>query len=150
MTTDTTEKGLEALIVAAMTGRSAPASQDGFSDDWLLGDPGDYDRAWTVDLAQLRAFIAATQPLLVATLDLDADTPTRQKFLARLQGEISKRGIVDVLRRGVKHGPHDIGLFYGTPSPGNMKAAMLFGSGTELGVGFAIGYIKGLEELGAG
>ena len=52
-------------------------------------------------------------------LDLSDDSPTRRKFLARLQGEISKRGAIDVLRYGIKHGPHHIDLFYGTPSPGN-------------------------------
>jgi len=134
MKTDTSEKGLEALIVADMTGRKAPAS-GGFSDDpdpfiglhnWLLGDPKAYDRAWTADLAQLRAFIHATQPPLVAAFDLDNDSPARQKFLARLQGEIGKRGIIDVLRHGLKHGAHDVDLFYGTPSPGNPKAAERF------------------------
>ena len=34
-----------------------------------------------------------------------------------------KRGVIDVLRHGIKHGPHHIDLFYGTPSPGNAKAA---------------------------
>ena len=139
MTTDTSEKGLEALIVADMTGRriedlGAPAA-GGFSEEpepfvglpnWLLGDPKAYDRAWTVDLVQLRAFVAATQPPLLAALDLDNDSPTRQKFLARLQGEIGKRGVIDVLRLGVKHGQHDVDLFYGTPSPGNAKAAERF------------------------
>lgn len=43
--------------------------------------------------------------------------------MARLQGEISKRGVIDVLRHGLKHGPHHLDLFYGTPSPGNAKAA---------------------------
>ena len=58
-------------------------------------------------------------------LDLDRDSATRRKFLARLQGEISRRGVVDVLRRGVKDGAHDVTLFYGTPSPGNAAAAAL-------------------------
>ena len=31
--------------------------------------------------------------------------PKRQQFLHRLQGEIAKRGVVDVLRHGIKHGP---------------------------------------------
>ncbi|MCC6380611.1 MAG: type I restriction endonuclease subunit R, partial [Burkholderiales bacterium] len=31
--------------------------------------------------------------------------------------------IIDVLRKGVKHGAHHVDLFYGTPSPGNTKAA---------------------------
>ena len=124
MKTDTSEKGLEALITAAMTGQTpatggAGAESNGAAAHWLQGDPQDYDRAWTVDLVQLRTFIAATQPTLVTALDIENDSPTRQKFLARLQGEISKRGIIDVIRSGVKHGPHDVSLFYGTPSPGN-------------------------------
>ena len=44
------------------------------------------------------------------------------RFLARLQGEISKRGVIDVLRKGVNDGPHHVELFYGTPSPGNPVA----------------------------
>ena len=43
-----------------------------------------------------------------------------------LQGEISKRGIIDVLRNGVKHGAHSLELFYGTPSAENEKARELF------------------------
>jgi type I restriction enzyme R subunit len=76
-----------------------------------------------VDLVQLSAFIRETQPEIAGALDLGQDGPTRRKFLARLQGEISKRGTIDVLRHGLKHGPHHIDLFYGTPSPGNLKAA---------------------------
>ena len=53
--------------------------------------------------------------------------PTRRKFLARLQGEVAKRGTIDVLRKGVKHGPHQIDLMYGTPSPGNEKANVQYG-----------------------
>ncbi|WIM10533.1 type I restriction endonuclease subunit R [Enhydrobacter sp.] len=111
MKTDTSEKGLEVLILGDMT-----------ADGWIAGNPTDYDRSYAVDLVQLRAFITSTQPLLVDALDLDNESPTRQKFLARLQGEITKRGVIDVLRHGVKHGPHSLDLFYGTPTPGNTKA----------------------------
>lgn len=135
MTTDTSEKGLESLIVADMTGSTVTKTGGGVSEgpepfiglhNWLLGDPQGYDRAWTVDLVQLRAFLAMTQPSLLGALDLDQDSPARQKFLARLQGEIGKRGVINVLRNGIKHGPHDIALFYGTPSPSNAKAAERF------------------------
>ncbi|MBM3553288.1 MAG: type I restriction endonuclease subunit R [Alphaproteobacteria bacterium] len=111
MKTDTSEKGLEALIVGHMT-----------ADGWVAGEPNDYDRSYAVDLAQLRAFVAAVQPTFVEAFDLDNDSPTRQKFLARLQGEITKRGVIDVLRHGVKHNQHSLDLFYGTPTPGNTKA----------------------------
>ena len=135
MKTDTSEKGLESLIVASLTGEQAAGSSGGAADEgrgfaglynYILGNPADYDRAWTVDLGQLRAFIAATQPKLLGALDLDNDSPTRQKFLARLQGEITKRGVIDILRKGVAHGAHQVSLFYGSPSPGNVKAQQLF------------------------
>ena len=133
MTTDTSEKGLEGLIVADMTGHArSPLPLPGESDPpsvaqcWLSGDPAAYDRVWTIDLVQFRAFLASTQHPLLAAFDLDHDSPVRQKFLARLQGEIGKRGVIDVLRNGIKHGQHDVQVFYGTPSPGNLKAVERF------------------------
>ncbi len=131
MKTDTSERGLERLICTALTGSACDAPQPGLVSDagpgfggagWICGTPDDYDREYCVDLAQLRAFLRATQPGASEALDLDQDGPTRRKFLARLQGEISKRGVIDVLRHGVKHGPHHLDLFYGTPSPGNPAA----------------------------
>lgn len=130
-TTDTSEKGLETLIMRAMTGASGlptgdPTVHDGGvgygGTGWLVGNAHDYDRDYAIDLAQLRQFLVATQSTLVEPLDLDHDSPTRRKFLARLQGEITKNGVIDMLRKGIKHGPHSIDLFYGTPSAGNTKA----------------------------
>lgn len=136
MRSDTSEGGLEALIVADMTGarelQPVATSVHAPSDTlmalryWLIGNPHDYDRAWTLDLVQFTEFIRATQPDLVGKLNLEDDSPTRQKFLGRLQGEIAKRGVIDVLRNGVKHGAHDITLFYASPSPGNVAAQARF------------------------
>jgi type I restriction enzyme R subunit len=117
VTTDTTEKGLEELIVRDMT---SPAG------GWTAGQPGDYEREYAVDLLHLKDFLEATQPEIAEALDLATDGPTRRKFLARLQGAIAKDGIIAVIRNGLKHGPHDIDLFYGTPSPGNPKAQERF------------------------
>ena len=93
---------------------------------WSCGNPHDYDRNFCVDRVQLAAFLNATQPDAAESLALDADGPARRKFLARLQGEISKRGAIDVLRHGVKHGAHHLDLFYGTPSAGNPQARERF------------------------
>ncbi len=135
MTTDISEKGLEGLIVRAMTGRTdllvPPHTPTGFDapvadgTGWLLGDPRHYDRGFCIDLVQLRGFLELTQPKVAEALGLDTDGPTRRQFLARLSGEIGKRGVIDVLRKGVSHGPHHLQLFYGTPSPGNARAAEL-------------------------
>jgi type I restriction enzyme, R subunit len=136
MTTDTSERGLEDMIVRAMTGHTDMLSPEHVATDtstpvaggtgWLLGDPHHFDRDYCVDLVQLRGFVTATQEDLLDALSLNTDGPTRRSFLARLQGEISKRGAIDVLRNGIKHGPHQVDLFYGTPSPGNATAVELF------------------------
>jgi type I restriction enzyme R subunit len=93
---------------------------------WTCGNPHDYDREYCIDLVQLTVFLRATQPEVADSLALDEDSPTRRKFLARLQGEISKRSTIDVLRHGIKYGAHDLDLFYGTPSAENEKAKALF------------------------
>ncbi len=133
--TDTSEKGLESLVVAAMTGQAAAEPIPDAAGDaplayggtgWLPGDAADYDREYAVDLAQLKAFVQKTQEPLVEALDLRHNSPTRQKFLARLQGEITKRGVIDVLRKGITHGPHHLDVFYGAPSPDNPKAVARF------------------------
>ncbi len=134
-TTDTSEKGLEALIVAALAGTSVgTASKGGVGDvavryggsGYVEGHPDDYDRDHAVDLAKLLDFLRATQSKVVEQLDLAEDGPRRQQFLARLQGEATKRGVINVLRKGIKHGPASVDLFYGTPSPGNARAQELF------------------------
>ena len=136
MPTDTSEKGLEGLIVASLTGRSGQEIPAGtpsgeyppsYDNAWYTqGDPKDYDRDHAVDLAKLLAFLQATQPEAVKTLELEQDGPKRQQFLARLQGEITKHGIIRVLRKGIQHGPASVTLFYGTPTPGNKRAEELF------------------------
>ncbi|MFE8033534.1 type I restriction endonuclease subunit R, partial [Thiohalocapsa marina] len=93
---------------------------------YVQGDPQDYDREHAVDRAKLLQFLSATQPDTYEALGIDEEGPKRTQFLHRLQGEIAKRGVVDVLRGGIKHGPAHVDLFYGTPTPGNVKAAERF------------------------
>ena len=135
MTTDTSEHGLERLICTALAGHPCdpppagtvgepPASYGGVG--WSGGNSHNYDREYCVDLIQLAAFLQATQPEAAGSLALSENGPTRRLFLARLQGEISKRGTIDVLRHGIKHGAHDLDLFYGTPSAENEKAKERF------------------------
>ncbi|MDA8348427.1 MAG: type I restriction endonuclease subunit R, partial [Pseudomonadota bacterium] len=98
---------------------------------YTAGSAQDYDRAHALDVPQLFAFLRTTQPEAFKKLALaDANDPkdiNRLKFLARLSGEVGKRGVIDVLRKGVEHGPVHFDLFYGTPSPGNAKAERLHG-----------------------
>jgi type I restriction enzyme R subunit len=135
MTTDTSEKGLETLIMRHMTGTdgfavppdSVAGNPAAAGSGYFAGCPKDYDRAHAIDVPQLLAFLRATQPETFKKLGMtgDASDINRLKFLARLSADIGKRGVIDVLRRGVAHGPLHFDLFYGTPSPGNAKAEAL-------------------------
>ena len=108
-TTDTTERGLETLICDALTGADRAHAPDDHARErppsygvgWILGDARDYDREHCVDLAQLSAFLRDTQPGVAESLDLGQSSPTRRKFLARLQGEIDKRGTIEYRRKVV-------------------------------------------------
>ena len=115
MTTDVSEAGLEATIVRQMV-----------AGGWTEGDPADYEREFAVDLAQLATFLEATQPEVAEGADLHGGGSAQRRFLSRLQGEITKRGVVDVLRNGVRHGPHDVTVFHASPSPDNEAAAERF------------------------
>jgi len=112
-TTDTSEKGLEALIVRDLC----------TSGGYVQGNPSDYNRDVAVDVVQLLAFLQATQPKAVETLELASEGIKRTQFLHRIQGEIAKRGVVDVLRKGVSHGPVHVDLYKLLPTPGNVSAA---------------------------
>jgi hypothetical protein len=138
----TSEKGLETLIVRHMTGVDGlappppervaePPSHYGpkrpaRGNGWLTGWAGDFDRTHALDLWHLFAFLRATQPDAVDKLGVqswvDAGDVARRKLLVRLSSEIGKRGVIDVLRKGIDQGPLHFDLFYGTPSPGNDKA----------------------------
>lgn len=145
MPTDTSEKGLESLIMLHLSGElgfavaHSPTVQetpDGIAaakaggSGWYAGSPAMFDRAHCIDVLQLFAFLQATQPETLAKLNIgdyrDTKNMTRQKFLARISTEIGKRGVIDVLRRGVDDGPLHFELFYGTPSVGNETAAARF------------------------
>jgi type I restriction enzyme R subunit len=113
--------GIPGIVVAP------PPSYGGTG--YFAGCAQDYDRAHAFDVPQLFAFLRATQPeafkkLVMADAN-DARDINRLKLLARLSAETAKRGVIDVLRKGVEHGPVHFDLFYGTPSPGNAKAEAL-------------------------
>jgi len=139
MSTDISEKGLESLIVRHMTGTDglavapntiarplAPYGGTGY----VAGSAKDYDRAHAIDVHQLFSFLRATQPEAFKKLAMadahDAKDLNRIKLLSRLSAEVGKRGVIDVLRKGIEHHPAGhFDLFYGTPSEGNAKSAAL-------------------------
>jgi type I restriction enzyme, R subunit len=114
--TNTKESGLETLIV-----------------DYLINDNGyeqgtnkDYNRDYAVDETRLIRFLKETQPDEVEKIGIFNSEHKKAQFLDRLQGEITKRGIIDVLRSGIKVYPASLVMFYMTPSQQNDKAKEMF------------------------
>ena len=113
--TDTTERELESTIVQSL-----------LASGYVQSESEDYDRDHAVDLVRLHQFLFSTQPKATSLLGIDKEGIKLQQFLSRLQGEIAKRGVVDVLRKGINHGPAFIDLFYGSPSQDNPRAVKLY------------------------
>ena len=87
---------------------------------WVQGSASDYDRALGLDTGQLFTFLGATQ---IEAWDRliekhgSADK-AQQKFARRVADEVTARGAVDVLRRGVKDLGVQVDLAYFAPAHG--------------------------------
>lgn len=114
--TDKTEKGFETLIVNWLV------DQNGYEQ----GTNDDYNKEYTVDETRLFRFLNDTQPREMARLGVNSSDQKKRQFLNRLSGEIAKRGIIDVLRNGVKAYPADLIMFYFTPTENNEKSKQMF------------------------
>ena len=72
----------------------------------------DYDKQRCLIQEELFAFLAATQPETLKKIRRDREG----KFLDRLNSEIRRRGVIDVLRRGVKYNDLKVEVYYHRPS----------------------------------
>lgn len=114
--TDKTEKGFETLIVNWL------ADQNGYQQ----GTNEDYNKEYAIDETRLFRFLNDTQPKEMDKLGVNQSDQKKRQFLNRLSGEITRRGIIDVLRNGIKAYPADLILFYFTPTENNEQAKRLF------------------------
>lgn len=114
--TNTKENGLETLIVKWLV------EQNGYEQ----GTNADYNRDYAIDETRLFRFLQETQPDSLDKLGVFKSDIKNNQFLNRLQGEIAKRGIIDVLRNGVKVYPASLIMFYLTPTENNVKAKEMY------------------------
>lgn len=114
--TDKTEKGFETLIVNWLV------DQNGYQQ----GTNEDYNKEYAIDETRLFRFLNDTQPKEMAKLGVNQSDQKKRQFLNRLSGEITRRGIIGVLRNGIKAYPADLILFYFTPTENNEQAKRLF------------------------
>ena len=114
--TDKTEKGFETIIVNWLVDQNS----------YEQGTNDDYNKEYTVDETRLFRFLNDTQPREMTKLGVNNSDQKKRQFLNRLSGEIAKRGIIDVLRNGVKAYPADLIMFYFTPTENNEKSKQMF------------------------
>lgn len=114
--TNTKENGLESLIVNWLV------AQNGYEE----GTNADYSKEYVVDETRLFRFLQDTQPKEMDKLGVFTSDAKKRQFLNRLSGEIGKRGIIDVLRNGVKVYPADLIMFYLTPTENNEQAKIMY------------------------
>lgn len=114
---DTSETGLEKIIV-----------------DWLRdkngyeqATPHDYNKDFALVDIWVERFVVATQPDKVEQSMCFASPSERMKFFTRLANEITKRGVVDVLRKGYKFNGSTFDLYYPLPSDLNPSAKKAYG-----------------------
>ena len=114
--TNTKESGLETLIVKWLV------EHNGYEE----GSNADYNKEYAIDETRLFRFLKDTQPDQMDKLGVFKSEQKKRQFLNRLQGELAKRGIIDVLRNGIKVYPVDLIMFYLTPTENNTKAREMF------------------------
>jgi type I restriction enzyme R subunit len=118
LTTNTKEAGFEELIVTSLVRENS----------YEQGTNEDYNQACALDTTRLFQFLENTQKTEMSNIGLpsgasgEAYELKKQKFLEFLQGEITKRGVVDILRNGIKFYPSSLSLFYSVPSERNKQA----------------------------
>lgn len=81
-------------------------------------EQNDYDRSLCLIPRDVLDFIYATQPKEWKKLKTHHGADVKPKFLKRLASEISRRGALDVLRKGVKDSGCRFRLIYFQPSSG--------------------------------
>ncbi|NQY11209.1 MAG: type I restriction endonuclease subunit R [Flavobacteriales bacterium] len=102
--TDTSERGLQKLIVKHLVEEQLYV--ESFSND--------FDKEFCINKEQLVSFLKKTQPEKYAYIQQSGE----RAFLVRLDKQIQEKGIIEVLRKGVKHNDKTINLFYPEPNSG--------------------------------
>ena len=116
MTTDTTERGLEALITTYL--RDVNRYEEGHNSV--------YARLYALDTTRLFRFLAATQAAKLEQMHILAEPIEKKRFLQYLDRRLSKDGVIKLLRKGLDYKYEHFDLFYVRPSAGNARAAELF------------------------
>jgi type I restriction enzyme R subunit len=88
------------------------------SSGYSSSDPSTYDKTLCLIPSHLIGFIQKTQPKTFQKLELQYGSETEDKLIKRVHSEIENRGVIDVLRNGVKNRGCYFHLVYFQPRSG--------------------------------
>jgi type I restriction enzyme R subunit len=100
--TDTSEKGFQKYLVKQLVDNNL------FCESYST----DFDKEFCINPIQIWDFIQKTQPDTYEMIQRRGE----RSFLVRLNEKIQKLGIIEVLRKGVKHFDKTVDLFYREPA----------------------------------
>lgn len=112
MPANTAEIGLENLIVEHLCD----------NNNYVQGTSSEYNTDYALDTARVEAYLQATQPQKVAESLAFASPHNKHNFFERLKNEITKRGVIDVLRKGYRYNTHLFDMYSPLPSDLNDSA----------------------------
>ncbi|HLR31309.1 MAG TPA: type I restriction endonuclease, partial [Fodinibius sp.] len=136
MPSQTDEQALEAAIEQELTGTSVEEvrAQDGsgsvaeravpyrLENGYWLGDPDDYNAEFAIDERRFWHFLRATQPEELEKLQ--GRPQWKMQIMERLDRQIKQKGVLQVLRKGLKVDHAHFTMLYATPlasSPEEVK-----------------------------
>ena len=100
--TDTSERGFQKFITNYLV----------TEHKYIETSPTEFDREFCINTKQVLAFIEATQKDTFEMIQKKGE----RSFLVRLDEKIKELGVIEVLRKGVKHFDKTVDLFYRKPS----------------------------------
>lgn len=116
MTTDTSEKNLETILVSYL--RDVHGYEEGVSEN--------YSKDYALDAERVKRFILSTQKKKAENTACFASEISERKFFTELNKQLATRGITDVLRKGFRYISEIFDMYYPLPSELNPTAQEMY------------------------
>lgn len=116
MTTDTSEKNLETILVSYL--RDVHGYEEGVSEN--------YNKDYALDTERVKRFILSTQKKKAENTACFASEMSERRFFTELNKQLATRGITDVLRKGFRYISEIFDMYYPLPSELNPTAQEMY------------------------
>ena len=116
MTTDTSEKNLETILVSYL--RDVHGYEEGVSEN--------YNKDYALDTERVKRFILSTQKKKAENTACFVSEMSERRFFTELNKQLATRGITDVLRKGFRYISEIFDMYYPLPSELNPTAQEMY------------------------